>query len=46
MQTTILDPSLTQTLAAAREPGLTLIIGNKNYSCLLYTSTLPTKRIV
>ena len=24
--------SLTQTLAAAREPGLTLIIGNKNYS--------------
>lgn len=32
MQTTILDPSLTQTLAAAREPGLTLIIGNKNYS--------------
>ena len=32
MQTTILDPSLTQTLAAARAPGLTLIIGNKNYS--------------
>ena len=32
MQTTILDPSLTQALAAAREPGLTLIIGNKNYS--------------
>ncbi|WP_215407591.1 glutathione S-transferase family protein [Janthinobacterium sp. JC611] len=32
MQTTILDPSLTQTLASAREPGLTLIIGNKNYS--------------
>ena len=32
MQTTELDPSLTQALAAAREPGLTLIIGNKNYS--------------
>ena len=32
MQTTVLDPSLTQALAAAREPGLTLIIGNKNYS--------------
>ncbi|KAB8040236.1 glutathione S-transferase family protein [Janthinobacterium aquaticum] len=32
MQTTILDPNLTQALAAAREPGLTLIIGNKNYS--------------
>ena len=32
MQTTILDPSLTQALASAREPGLTLIIGNKNYS--------------
>lgn len=32
MQTTILDPNLTQALAAAREPGLTLIIANKNYS--------------
>ncbi|HAT31807.1 MAG TPA: glutathione S-transferase [Janthinobacterium sp.] len=32
MQTTELDPSLTQALAAARKPGLTLIIGNKNYS--------------
>jgi glutathione S-transferase len=32
MQTTQLDPSLSQTLAAAREPGLTLVIGNKNYS--------------
>jgi glutathione S-transferase len=32
MQTTQLDPSLSNTLAAAREPGLTLIIGNKNYS--------------
>ncbi|MBJ7310117.1 glutathione S-transferase family protein [Rugamonas sp. CCM 8940] len=32
MQTTQLDPSLTTTLAAAREPGLTLVIGNKNYS--------------
>ena len=32
MQTTVLDPSLTQALASAREPGLTLIIGNKNYS--------------
>ena len=32
MQTTQLDPSLTQTLAAARSPGLTLVIGNKNYS--------------
>lgn len=32
MQTTILDPSLTQALASVREPGLTLIIGNKNYS--------------
>lgn len=32
MQTTKLDPTLTQTLAAARSPGLTLIIGNKNYS--------------
>jgi glutathione S-transferase len=32
MQTTQLDPSLSQTLAAARSPGLTLVIGNKNYS--------------
>jgi glutathione S-transferase len=32
MQTTQLDPSLSQTLAAARAPGLTLVIGNKNYS--------------
>ena len=32
MQTTKLDPSLSNTLTAAREPGLTLIIGNKNYS--------------
>ena len=32
MQTTVLDPSLKQALASAREPGLTLIIGNKNYS--------------
>ncbi|MET3131844.1 glutathione S-transferase [Oxalobacteraceae bacterium GrIS 1.11] len=32
MHTTELDPSLTQTLAQARQPGLTLIIGNKNYS--------------
>jgi glutathione S-transferase len=32
MQTTELDPILSQTLAAARDSGLTLIIGNKNYS--------------
>jgi glutathione S-transferase len=32
MQTTELDPGLSQTLAAARQPGLTLVIGNKNYS--------------
>jgi len=32
MQTTHLDPSLSQTLDAARSPGLTLVIGNKNYS--------------
>ena len=32
MQTTELDPRLAETLAAAREPGLTLVIGNKNYS--------------
>ena len=29
---TELDPSLTQALANARAPGLTLVIGNKNYS--------------
>jgi glutathione S-transferase len=32
MLTTELDPTLTQTLLEARKPGLTLIIGNKNYS--------------
>ena len=32
MQTTQLDPGLSQSLAAARQPGLTLVIGNKNYS--------------
>src|ERR1700741_430789 len=32
MHTTELDPTLSQALAAAREPGLTLVIGNKNYS--------------
>jgi glutathione S-transferase len=32
MQTTELDPSLSTTLDRAREPGLTLVIGNKNYS--------------
>ena len=32
MQTTELDPKPAETLAAAREPGLTLVIGNKNYS--------------
>jgi glutathione S-transferase len=32
MQTTELDPTLSQTLEQARQPGLTLIIGNKNYS--------------
>ena len=32
MQTTELDPTLTQTLGDARKPGLTLVIGNKNYS--------------
>ncbi|MYM71498.1 MULTISPECIES: glutathione S-transferase family protein [Duganella] len=32
MQTTQLDPGLSQALAAARQPGLTLVIGNKNYS--------------
>jgi glutathione S-transferase len=32
MQTTELDPTLSQTLDNAQKPGLTLIIGNKNYS--------------
>lgn len=32
MQTTELDPTLSQTLNDARQPGLTLVIGNKNYS--------------
>lgn len=32
MQTIELDPTLSHTLAAARDGGLTLIIGNKNYS--------------
>ncbi|MFL6710187.1 MAG: glutathione S-transferase family protein [Massilia sp.] len=32
MQTTELDPSLSQTLDRAKLPGLTLVIGNKNYS--------------
>ncbi|MGZ8317102.1 MAG: glutathione S-transferase family protein [Telluria sp.] len=32
MQTTELDPTLSQTLQDARKPGLTLVIGNKNYS--------------
>ena len=32
MQKTELDPGLSQALAAARQPGLTLVIGNKNYS--------------
>jgi glutathione S-transferase len=32
MQTTELDPTLSQTLSDARKAGLTLIIGNKNYS--------------
>jgi glutathione S-transferase len=32
MQTIELDPTLSQTLDQAREPGLTLVIGNKNYS--------------
>lgn len=32
MQATKLDPTLSHTLAQARKPGLTLIIGNKNYS--------------
>jgi len=32
MQTTELDPTLSHTLDLARQPGLTLVIGNKNYS--------------
>ena len=32
MQTTQLDPTLTQTLIDAKKSGLTLVIGNKNYS--------------
>ena len=32
MQSTELDPSLSSALATAQEPGLTLVIGNKNYS--------------
>ncbi len=32
MQTTELDPTLSQALSNAQQPGLTLIIGNKNYS--------------
>jgi glutathione S-transferase len=32
MQTIELDPTLTQTLDQARQAGLTLVIGNKNYS--------------
>jgi len=32
MQATRLDPTLSHTLERARKPGLTLIIGNKNYS--------------
>ena len=32
MQTTELDPALSETLSRARQPGLTLVIGNKNYS--------------
>jgi glutathione S-transferase len=32
MQTTELDPALSSTLEAARKAGLTLVIGNKNYS--------------
>ncbi|MES2320480.1 MAG: glutathione S-transferase family protein [Pseudomonadota bacterium] len=32
MQTTQLDPTLTQTLNDAKKAGLTLVIGNKNYS--------------
>ncbi|HEX9173156.1 MAG TPA: glutathione S-transferase family protein [Telluria sp.] len=32
MQTTELDPTLSSTLDQARQPGLTLVVGNKNYS--------------
>ncbi|MFT5642606.1 MAG: glutathione S-transferase [Janthinobacterium sp.] len=32
MQKTEIDSSLSDTLSAARQPGLTLVIGNKNYS--------------
>ena len=32
MQSTELDPALSETLNRARQPGLTLVIGNKNYS--------------
>jgi glutathione S-transferase len=32
MQATVLDPTLSQTLDQARQPGLTLVIGNKNVS--------------
>jgi glutathione S-transferase len=32
MKTTELDPTLSQTLEQARQPGLTLVIGNKNIS--------------
>jgi glutathione S-transferase len=32
MQTIELDPTLSHTLDQARSPGLTLVIGNKNYS--------------
>jgi glutathione S-transferase len=32
MQATELDPTLSQTLSNAGQPGLTLVIGNKNYS--------------
>lgn len=32
MQTTELDPTLSETLERAGKPGLTLVIGNKNYS--------------
>jgi glutathione S-transferase len=32
MQTTELDPTLSQAISNAKKPGLTLVIGNKNYS--------------
>src|SRR6476469_5518988 len=32
MQTTELDPTLSETLERAEKAGLTLVIGNKNYS--------------